>query len=566
MVDLTPKYFTTADGEYFGLHVGRWEEHHRRRRTVLPARASSWDYAPLIDMIRPASSFREFRYIGMTAFEWLERLRSRRDPDYAAAVDWYFHRVGRVRRALDRRPRRPNGEYAVVLADVPMLPSLPRAVAEFGPTRATAAEWQAMLSGLSSRGVRREELQHSGVLHALRHPSFAPEAKLARQRILNYIDLDHLRPRLVVECRHGFATAAGWRECCEVVRGKQGRRRGAIGNGHNELRVIRFRHRTFGWSLMRLTRFPDLLRDREDRWYILNERGGPVLHPKGARMDDLQVAMAAAECAMSERFRQWHRGIESLKWQQYSLPGGHGYRELLVQLHDWPNNYQPRHYLTRNVLIHLRTSVRDTPGGRRVLYLDEIQSDWHADVHHESRGGKPRNARATPAAPFAKEWPLLALKIALWWAQRQALDGLAWSTAELQRQRWGTRGPPASLYRAELPEAATQLARVLALEAGEVALRLRNANRCVALRDDGWIVCGPDGIAHTKPFRHREQAEYFADQTAQFCAVDVPCLWLGRLQSIRHIPLFGPGSRDDWVDGSIDGRSANVPSGKTTMR
>lgn len=267
MVDLTPKYFKTADGNAFGLHVGRWDEYHRQRRTVLPARASSWDYAPLIDLIRPGNGFREFRYVGLTAYEWLERLRSRRDPQYAAAVDWYFRRVGKVRRKLDQRPRVPDSDYAVVLAEVPVVPALPAAVERFGPKKATTTEWRAMLTGLCNRGIRGEELQRSGVLTALQmieeSPLFPHPPQLSRGRILDLIDLDHLRPRIVVECRHGFATQAGWRECCEVVRVKQGRRRGAIGNGRNELRVIRFRHRTFGWSLMRLTRFPDLLRDRE---------------------------------------------------------------------------------------------------------------------------------------------------------------------------------------------------------------------------------------------------------------------------------------------------------------
>jgi hypothetical protein len=552
MIDLTPKYFRTTDGDYLGLHTGRWDEHHRRRRTVLPERASSWDYAPLIDMIRPANRFREFRYVGMTVHEWLERLRSRRDPQYQAAVNWYFRRIGKVRRKLDQRPRVPDNAYAVVLADVPVQPALPAAVTRFGPKRATVAEWRAMLTGLSARGVRGEELQRSGLLGMLdafeASPLHRPSTTLTREWILDLINLDHLRPRIVVECSHGFDTQAGWRECCEVVRVRQGRRRGAIGNGRNDLRVIRYRHRTFGWSLMRLTYFPDLLRDRADRWYILNERGGPVLHPKGARMERLDVAMAAAECAMSERFRQWRRGIESQQWKAYSLPGGNGYRELLVQLHDWPNNYQPRHYRTRNVLIHLRTSIRTDADGRRVLYLDEAQSDWHSDVHTESRGASnPRGRPPTPPAPFAKEWPLLAMKIALWWAQKLRLDGLAWSTAELQRQRWGLHGPPESLYARELPNAAAQIARTLCLDIDSATLQLRDSLRQVTLTRKGWIVCGPDQVPHTKPFRSREQAEFFADQTAQRVAIALPCLWITKLAPIIQLPLFGPGSQADWL-------------------
>lgn len=560
VVDPTPKYFKTSDGGQFGLHVGRWDEHHRRRRTVLPERGSPWDYAPLIDIIRPATGIREFRYVGLTVQEWLERLRSRRDPQHEGAVAWYLGRFERVRRKLDQRSRVPDSEYTTTLAEVPVMAALPSAVSRFGPKLVTVSEWRAMLLGLSSRGVRGEELQRSGLIRALEilegklpDPS---RIGLKREQILRLIDLDHLRPRIVVECRHGFDTKSGWRECCDVVRARQGRRRGAIGNGRNELRVIRYRHRTFGWSLIRLTRFPDLLRDREDHWQILDEHGKPVLPAKAARLNNVESVMAAAESAMAEHFGQWHRGIESLKWRAYSLPGGDGYRELLVQLHDWPNNYQPRHYRARNVLFHLRTSMRTTPNSKRVLYLDEVQSDWHADASQETRGGQRRHRTLpTPTPPFAKEWPLLAMKIALWWAQRQAADGLAWSTAELQRLRWGKRGPPESLYGRELPDAAAQLARVLSLEVGQAALRLRSSHRYVELAERGWIVCGPDGVPHTKPFRHREQAECFADQTGEFCNVEVPCLWLGSGPRMTNIPLFGAGSADIWF-GATSKRSS----------
>lgn len=416
-----------------------------------------------------------------------------------------------------------------------------------------------MLSGLSNRGIRGEELQSAGVLAVLntveRTLDEPAKSSFKKELILRLIDLDYLRPRIVVECKHGFDTKSGWRECCDVVRIRQRRRRGAVGIGRNELRVIRYRHRTFGWSLMRLTRFPDLLGDREDHWQILDERGKPVLPPKAARVSSVELVMAAAECAMADRFARWHRGIESLKWRDYSLPGGDGYRELLVQLHDWPSTYRPRHYRTRNVLIHLRTSIRAGSDGRRVLYLDEVQSDWHADASLEARGGKRPNAELpTPVPPFRKEWPLLAMKIALWWAQRQALDGLAWSTAELQRERWGRGGPPEALYSRELPDAGAQLARVLSLEVDRVALRLRDNDKVVRLDVDGWIVCAWDGVPYTKAFRHRQQAEYFADQTADFRTVEVPCLWLGQCAPIKHVPLFGAGSADTWF-GPTPGRS-----------
>ena len=65
-------------------------------------------------------------------------------------------------------------------------------------------------------------------------------------------------------------------------------------------------------------------------------------------------------------------------------------------------------FATRNVLAHVRASVRQSLSGERLLYLDEIQSDWHA--HNVRTSRDPSGTRPVVSAPFAKEWSLVALK------------------------------------------------------------------------------------------------------------------------------------------------------------
>jgi hypothetical protein len=69
---------------------------------------------------------------------------------------------------------------------------------------------------------------------------------------------------------------------------------------------------------------------------------------------------------------------------KYSLLGSDEYREILLQLDNWPSSYRFCHYRTRNALVHIRTSTRKTMDGRKILFLDEIQSDWHADLNAKS--------------------------------------------------------------------------------------------------------------------------------------------------------------------------------------
>ncbi len=88
------------------------------------------------------------------------------------------------------------------------------------------------------------------------------------------------------------------------------------------------------------------------------------------------------------------------KFQDYTIPGGENYREILLKL---PSNrpsiknmgraaydeavkiadqagvkdfYSP-HWDQPNVLAHARVSDRVGPNGEKILHIEEIQSDWH---------------------------------------------------------------------------------------------------------------------------------------------------------------------------------------------
>jgi hypothetical protein len=73
-------------------------------------------------------------------------------------------------------------------------------------------------------------------------------------------------------------------------------------------------------------------------------------------------------------------GGKDVKYQKYSTPGGKNYREILLKL---PEDYLNEPYITDhfaddpNVLAHIRVSDFNTPDGKKVLLVDEVQSDWH---------------------------------------------------------------------------------------------------------------------------------------------------------------------------------------------
>jgi hypothetical protein len=311
------------------------------------------------------------------------------------------------------------------------------------------------------------------------------------------------------------------------------------------LHLVRYRHRSLGWSILR-SRYRDLLDDRREWWSVLDQHGRFIAQPDH-RFHDAETAMAYAEVHLPRHFAAWAKDQVVPKWEQYTLPGGDGYREILLQLDEWPRDYASRHYRTRNVLAHVRTSERTTLDGRRVLFLDEVQSDWHADL---SAAAKAKAEGSVPQpivdAPFHREWPLLAMKLMLWWAQRLNVDGLAWSTVEMQQRVWAGNGPPELLYRSTLPEAGRALAKTLGLACEQTQIPLRANRRRVQMGRRGWEVRGHGDLLLTKPFPNRAQAETFANRTGRYKPIDIPVLWIHAMPAIRSIPLYGVGTADEW--------------------
>jgi len=540
-----PNYsYTALDGTVLALSESRFDERQRRQRHRLTKSATCWDYAPLLDVVRREHGFPTHRFTSKSAAEWVSDLRRRKSPELDRFAHWYETLVGHFLGELSKRPRIPDNIYSIEMTRPPVASSLPSMIRGLGLNRASAEQWAATLRSMSSKGVKPEELAKSGVLIRL-ETQFEGEM-LTQAQVVRLIDLRHVMPKFVCESRFGFMTKAGWDECCQLVPAKEYKKRGLWGSkGDGSWYVIRYRHRALGWSVVRC-RYTDLFTRRPDWWWVLDERGKDIAQPTEG-FDSPEDAIEYAELRINQRFSSMGRDHALSKWERYSLPGSDGYREILIQLDDWSGSYKPRHFRTRNVLVHIRTGIRETDDGRRVLFLDEIQSDWHADLYAASKDDLSQQNKAPPPdAPFRKDWPLLALKLMLWWSQAQRLDGVAWSTAELQSARWRSHGPPEALYRSALPDAARLIAKVLSLELSQTSMPVRSNTRWVELADDGWVVRNRSGVPITKPFRHRGQAEVFADLTGSIVRVNVPVLWLNDLPPIKAIPLYGVATKEFW--------------------
>lgn len=151
-------------------------------------------------------------------------------------------------------------------------------------------------------------------------------------------------------------------------------------------------------------------------------------------------------------------------------------------------NFKSSHFDEPNILAHVRLNDRTSPDGKKTLFVEEVQSDWHQKGRKEGYysgqkyvpeqrmvslqniktgdqydGGRAMSVneadqimsanptiyttierRPTPAwfkngvpdAPFKKNWHELAMKRVLRMAADEGYDRVAWTTGEQQAERY----------------------------------------------------------------------------------------------------------------------------------
>jgi hypothetical protein len=238
------------------------------------------------------------------------------------------------------------------------------------------------------------------------------------------------------------------------------------------------------------------------KWATPDVDGGiPPGLPKDVR-EKLQRVIAIDNLRVDLIYRQ------QTKYGQYTLPGEKkNYTELLLTLPteaptlkseqigevtwrelpkpDNPPAFYTSHFDEPNILAHVRLDERTDADGKRVLLIEEVQSDWHqkgkkqgyAATGEERKAVEKRLAEITaeqnkinaenpsnrindfsafeqlkkleeeakklrdslsapPDAPFKTDWHEMAMKRMLRWAAEHGYDKLAWVTGEQTAARY----------------------------------------------------------------------------------------------------------------------------------
>jgi hypothetical protein len=355
---------------------------------------------------------------------------------------------------------------------------------------ATGEHWRHRIANLSKKGLRQEEISVSGLEEVIANSN---GRRLTGDELIKGLTYDGLRLRILHMLRysdtHVRFISASSEHSAKRIKPKLKRQ--------PPLRSL-LRDPVLGYWID-VAEWDDLL-GRQRGWIAFTHRGQP-LTSVGSPLGLCASPEEAMKLANSHAKKMMPKLSLDHNWAAYRLTGGAEYREWLVTLPDHKQNFYSEHFEHRNILMHLRCDVREDVDSNRILVLQEVQSDWAQNARRELK----EHAGVSQGAvipPWLSEWPSLALKLALLHAVHLGVAGLAWTSGEVQVDRWERLGEKGllQLYDHTLPKELNRLLRSYGQECEEVDVYLPTNFRLDPC-EDGYAVSDEDdnllGIAPT---------------------------------------------------------------------
>ncbi|MCW8829012.1 MAG: hypothetical protein OQK94_08155 [Gammaproteobacteria bacterium] len=532
-------------GRYVGIMSERARLHASRLKLRVSESTPHHQLYPLVDILvergeGDAHSGNSYGFSGYTLAD-LKWINQWEDRDRHYFLEWI--REDSQVRTIELARRRLLAEKAIPRAqlfDYPQrLYSLFRMRLQALPLqRARVEQWRRTLLNMKRDGVRQEEIAWAGVLEFLaRKPA---DLTLEKEVVLGAIDFSAIRPGLSNELQCDNGCRLSFKETAQRMPAYQLQQAGYVVND-DDVGVVRLCS-SHNYRIGRI--WPhgrSLVAAAAKHWFALSPYGQAIIG-KDRSGQDLFSTQQEAELAANRHALRSHRLrcdlTYSTRYEYMTLSGGRDYREWLVTLPDYHRSHFNGHFYERNILLHIRSKIRRSGCGKMVLFIEELQSDWH------QAAARSRQRVGVPPAPFRKEWASLALKLMLHHVVEEGLDGIAWADATVHALRYDRSMTPLQrLYDEEIPRFLERLASPWGcrVEHGEFATRQPwlHAER----RKDAWRVQGGAGKFSTRPRYNKEQAVTVIERHSKAVTLSLPMLILP--QAMRdHIyeqglPLFG---------------------------
>jgi hypothetical protein len=276
-------------------------------------------------------------------------------------------------------------------------------------------------------------------------------------------------------------------------------------------------------------------------WFVLGPYAQPIAHLREKARYFFASVTEALQVANQHALRNHYLQCELAPRERYeymTLHGGEEYREWLVTLPNYHHSLFNGHFHERNILLHMRTKVRHISGSQRVLFIEELQSDWH------QLSERSRRFEEIPPAPFRKEWVSLALKLLLLHAVERGLDAIAWADAGVHEMRYDKKLPQLRrLYDEELPHTLLRLGKPWQAQLTRAEFATRSPWLHASRHKEHWRVVGGAGRFVTRARFDKGEALALIERHSKAVTLNLPLLVLPeamRAHIAEHgLPLFG---------------------------
>lgn len=367
------------------------------------------------------------------------------------------------------------------------IPGLNCALADWlqqhGSEKASAHQWLNRIHNLTGKGLKHEEIDISHIKDVL--ASAEPTGAITGHWLHEQLDYKELRISIVPVVETA-SNHLNWMPAppIEYIKRIKPKIKGKIPS------TPQWRDPVLGYWVD-MVEWDDLF-GTERRWMAFTHRGTPLVttdRPTGLYDAPEEAKKRANQDAGKVLPRLSSKG----NWASYRLTGGESYREWLVTLPYYPRTYFSSHYAHRNVLLHVRSDIRESADGEKVLFLQEVQSDWAQQARRQLQGVEEFD-REIPTPPWLQEWPALALKLMLLHAAERGCDALAWTTGEEQVARYGGLGEEGlrELYDRTLPKEADRILRPYGIKTEMIDIFVP-VNFSIEPSDTGYRVFDNDG-------------------------------------------------------------------------
>ena len=414
--------------------------------------------------------------------------------------------------------------------------------------RASAEQWHATIINMKQSGLREEEIQWSGLIQYLNR--LEKKSIITKSQLLKNLSEKNLHLNLSIEQVWGDKGGLSFKEVATRMP-HQAVYRAALKLDENCLCILRYVDRVYNYRVGVVKTLNNAHHMALNKyWFAFDSTGRPIINKNNKQTEKLHFFFENSSDAKfaADKHAREHLGISkgaktNTHFDHLTLFGGTDYREWFITLPDYQRIFFGPHFYDHNVLAHVRTTTRTDKAGRKILFIEEVQSDWHQIAkragYNNSSWGKVANA------PFKQEWPVLAVKLMLIHASQNGFDGIAWPHGNIQELRYKHKlHSIAQYYDYIIPKAINQLGKSFKSEVETTKINTRDPWLNLEKSQDKWRVADGQGKFKTKAkYNNRDEAMTVIARHCRRIELEVSALFINK--ELRHqiaemgLPLYG---------------------------